>query len=220
MKPTFALNLSNERVALLHRTGRGWLQVGEVAFDTPDLSEALDYLRKTALGLSPRGVSTKLVIPNSEVLYCDVEAPGPDDEARRTQIRAGIAGRTPYAPEDLVFDWRGKGTMVKVAVVARQTLAEAEAFAVEHRFGPVSFVALPEASQFKGEPYFGQTDASKTILTKGEAVEPDRDAMTIVTRDLPISDVVAEAEERSVKRSERIEMYSSDPIAGAVEKLS
>ncbi len=219
MKPTFALNLSNERVALLHRTGRGWLQVGDVAFDTPDLSEALDYLRKTALGLSPRGVSTKLVIPNSEILYCDVEAPGPDDETRRKQIRAGLAGRTPYAPEDLVFDWRGKGTMVKVAVVARQTLTEAEAFAVEHRFGPVSFVALPDPSQFKGEPFFGQTEAAKTILAKGEAVEPDRDAMTIVTRDLPLADVPTEPEERPAKRSERHERHSGDPIAGAVEKL-
>jgi hypothetical protein len=219
MKPTFALNLSNERVGLLHRTGRGWMQIGDVAFDTPDLSEALDYLRKTALGLSPRGVTTKLVIPNSEILYCDVEAPGPDDDTRRTQIRAGLAGRTPYAPEDLVFDWRGKGTMVKVAVVARETLAEAEAFAVEHRFGPVSFVGLPDPSQFKGEPFFGLTDAAKTILTKDETVEADRDAMTIVTRDLPLADVAMPSEDRPAKRSDRSEKHASDPIAGAVEKL-
>ncbi len=219
MKPTFALNLSNERVGLLHRTGRGWLQVGEVAFDTPDLSEALAYLRRTALGLSPRGVSTKLVIPNSEILYCDVEAPGPDDETRRTQIRAGLAGRTPYAPDDLVFDWRGKGTMVKVAVVARETLTEAEAFAAEHRFGPVSFVALPDPSQFKGEPFFGATEASKTILTEGDQVDPDRDPMTIVTRDLPLADMPLAVEERPAKRAERTEKNSPDPIAGAVEKL-
>ncbi len=219
MKPTFALNLSNERVALLHRTGRGWLQIGDVAFDTPDLSEALAYLRKTALGLSPRGVSTKLVIPNSEILYCDVEAPGPDDDTRRTQIRAGLAGRTPYAPEDLVFDWRGKGTMVKVAVVARQTLVEAEAFAVEHRFGPVSFVALPDPSQFKGEPFFGPTEAAKTSLTKGDTVEPDRDAMAIVTRDLPLAELAPEPEERPARRSERSERPNSDPLAGAVEKM-
>jgi hypothetical protein len=201
MKPTFALNLSNERVGLLHRTGRGWLQVGDVAFDTPDLTEALAYLRRTALGLSPRGVSTKLVIPNSQILYIDVEAPGPDDETRRKQIAAGLVGRTPYAPDDLVFDWRGKGTMVKVAVVAKETLAEAEAFAVEHRFSPVSFVAMPDASQFKGEPYFGLTAAAKTILTKGEEIEPDRDLMTIVTRDLPVADPAPTPEKRAEKRA-------------------
>ncbi len=199
MKPTFALNLSNERVGLLHRTGRGWLQVGDVAFDTPDLPEALAYLRRTALGLAPRGVTTKLVIPDSQILYIDVEAPGPDDETRRKQIAKGLVGRTPYAPEDLVFDWRGKGTMVKVAVVARETLQEAEAFAVEHRFNPVSFVALPEASSFKGEPFFGMTDAAKGTLPKGEAVDPDRDAMTIVTRDLPMADLAPEPEPKPAK---------------------
>lgn len=219
MKPTFALNLSNERVGLLHRTGRGWLQVGEVAFDTPDLSDALAYLRRTALGLSPRGVSTKLVIPNSQILYCDVEAPGPDDEARRTQILAGLAGRTPYASADLVFDWRGKGTMVKVAVVARETLQEAEAFAVEHRFGPVSFVALPDPSQFKGEPFFGMTDAAKASLSKDETVEADRDAMTIVTRDLPLADMPPADNQLPAKRAERGEKYPAEPLADAVEKL-
>lgn len=219
MKPTFALNLSNERVGLLHRTGRGWMQVGEVAFDTPDLSEALAYLRRTALGLSPNGVTTKLVIPNSEILYCDVEAPGPDDDTRRTQIRAGLAGRTPYDPADLVFDWRGKGTMVKVAVVARETLVEAEAFAVEHRFGPVCFVALPEPSQFKGEPFFGMTEAAKTILPTGETVEHEREAMTIVTRNLPLADLPPESEERPARRSERAEKSGGDALSSAVEKL-
>lgn len=210
MKPSFALNLSNERVGLLHRTGRGWLQVGDVAFDTPDLPEALAYLRRTALGLSPRGVTSKLVIPNSQILFIDVEAPGPDDETRRKQIKAGLAGRTPYAPEDLVFDWRGKGTMVKVAVVARETLAEAEAFALEHRFSPVSFVALPDPSQFKGEPYFGPTDAAKTILTKGETIEPDRDAMTVVTRDLPLADLPAAAEDRAERRAKSSDAKRDD----------
>ena len=65
-------------IALLHRTSRGWQQVGATAFDAPDLAEALSYLRSTALGLSPRGVSTKLVIPNEQILYTQIHAPGPD----------------------------------------------------------------------------------------------------------------------------------------------
>ena len=50
---------------------------------------------------------------------------------------------TPYSVADLVFDWSGHGEVVQVAVVARETLAEAEAFAETHGFGPVSFVAMP-----------------------------------------------------------------------------
>jgi hypothetical protein len=86
MKPTFALDLTSDAVALLHRTPKGWLSVGEVAFDAPDLDEALDYLRKTALGLSPMGMATKIVLPGSQVLYTEVTAPGPSRDEKRRQI--------------------------------------------------------------------------------------------------------------------------------------
>ena len=83
MKPTFALDLTRDTIGLLHRTPKGWLSVGDVAFDAPDLPEALDYLRKTALGLSPMGVATKIVLPNTQVLYTEVHAPGPSRDEKR-----------------------------------------------------------------------------------------------------------------------------------------
>lgn len=185
MKPTFALDLTREAIALLHRTPKGWLSIGEVAFDAPDMAEALDYLRKTALGLSPMGFATKIILPNSQILYTEVEAPGPSRNDKRRQIAAALEGRTPYPVEDLVFDWSGKGATVKVAVVARETLDEAEAFAVQHRLNPVSFVGIPEGGTFVGEPWFGQTVAADTILAPGEGVDRDREAVTILHRDLP-----------------------------------
>lgn len=185
MKPRFALNFTHEKAMLLHRSGRGWQEVGEAAFDAPDLAEAMGYLRSTALGLSPKGLATKLVIPNSQILYTEVEAPGPDIDNRRTQILAALEGRTPYAVEDLVFDWSGDGPTVKVAVVARETLDEAEAFAVEHRFNPVSFVAVPEDGAFKGEPWFGPTAVSATLLAPGEKIERDSAPISVQTRSLP-----------------------------------
>ena len=109
MKPTFALDLRNDTIGLLHRTSRGWQAVGEAAIDTRDLAEALGYLRSTALGLAPRGLTTKLVIPNSQILYVTVTAPGPDAGRRRRQIAAALEGRTPYPVKDLVFDWSGTG---------------------------------------------------------------------------------------------------------------
>jgi hypothetical protein len=187
MKPTFALDLTRDSIALLHRTPKGWLSIGEVAFDTPDLSEALDYLRKTALGLSPLGFATKIILPNSQILYTEIEAPGPSRNDKRRQIAAALEGRTPYAVEDLVFDWSGKGATVKVAVVARETLEEAEEFAVRHRLNPVSFVAIPEDGAFVGEPWFGPTVAADSILAPGEGVDRDREAVTILLRDLPVS---------------------------------
>jgi hypothetical protein len=84
-----------------------------------------------------------MILPNSQILYTEVTAPGPSRDEKRRQIAAALEGRTPYPVEDLVFDWSGKGATVKVAVIARETLDEAEGFAATHRLNPVSFVAIP-----------------------------------------------------------------------------
>jgi hypothetical protein len=203
MKPSFALNLSHEGIGLLHRTIRGWLLVGEVALDVPDLAEAMGYLRSTALGLEPRGITTKLILPASQVLYTTIDAPGPTASKRRAQIRAGLEGMTPYAVDDLVYDWAGTGNMVQVAVVARETLDEAESFATEHRFGPVSFVAIPEPGEFTSEPFFGVTKASIDLLG-GDKVERDQDPVRIVgSAVLPRTEPV-EAEEPRVEPEETV----------------
>ncbi|HEY6918776.1 MAG TPA: translation initiation factor 2, partial [Tabrizicola sp.] len=191
MKPTFALDLTRETIGLLHRTPKGWLSIGEVAFDAPDLPEAMDYLRKTALGLSPLGVATKLILPNSQILYTEVHAPGPSRDEKRRQIAAALEGRTPYDVAELVFDWSGKGATVKVAVIARETLDQAEAFAAEHRLNPVSFVAIPEDGTFVGEPWFGPTTAAASILAEDETVDRDREPVSILQRELPKAEPVA-----------------------------
>jgi hypothetical protein len=182
MKPSFALNLTEDGITLLHRTSRGWMDAGSVAFGDPDLGAALDYLRSTARGLSPKGITTKLIIPESQILYLQVDAPGPDDISRRAQIELAIDGRTPYALDELVFDWCGSGPTVTVAVVARETLAEAEGFATEHRFNPVSFVAHP-VQGFDREPFFGTSTLAPSLLASGEQVEPDSAPLVILAPD-------------------------------------
>ncbi len=184
MKPSFALDFRDGSVAVLHRTARGWMPVGQTSFGSPDMDEALSYLRSTALGLSPGGVASKLIIPNDQILYISVNAPGPDDAKRREQIAVALEGRTPYAVADLVFDWWGKGDEVNVAVIARETLDEAEGFAHTHRFNPLSFVAVPDNGLFQGEPWFGTTRVADQILAPGEKVDRDQDPVRIMGRDL------------------------------------
>lgn len=180
MKPTFALNFTETSIALLHRATKGWVQVGETPFDSPDLTEALDYLRATALGLAPGGFTTKLVIPNSQLLYAEIEAPGPSEAERRAQITAALEARTSLTAEDMVFDWSGKGKTVKVVAVDRQTLDEAEDFATQHRFDPVSFVAIPEPGTFSGEPWFGPAGAAVDLPADKAAALRDRTAISII----------------------------------------
>ncbi len=197
MKPNFALNLSEDRIGLLQRTGKGWLPLGEVAFGAPDMEEQLTALREMAAHRAPRGISTKLVIPNSQILYTTVSVTATTDAARRDEIRAALAGRTPYAPEDLVFDWYGTGSDVQVAVVARETLDEAEGFAVDRAFRPISFVAIPEAGAFDGEPMFGTTAFSVAALGKGRRLERDVVAIQLIGADT-VGAAVADDEEPEV----------------------
>lgn len=177
MKPNFALNLSHDGIGLLHRktgTKNGWTLMGEVAIDDPALGEKLDMLRKNAADLEKGGLATKLLIPNSQILYTEIEAPGPDDISREVQIRKGLEGLTPYNVGDLVFDWRkGVGTKVLVAILTRETLNEAESFAKNHRLNPVSFVARPALKEFKGEAFFGKASGVSALLGPDGKIEPD-----------------------------------------------
>ena len=211
MKPSFALDFRDGAIALLHRTSRGWQQVGATSIEAPDLGEALNYLRSTALGLSPRGLATKLVIPNEQVLYTTVHAPGPEAAKRRKQIKAALEGLTPYKVDELVFDWWGSGPEVHVAVVAKETLAEAEGFAAEHRFNPVSFVAVPDNGAYLGEPFFGASALSATLLSEGEKVERDQDPILVVARDYPRAEPVAAAQAQPVAVAQ--EVVAAEPAS-------
>lgn len=150
---------------LLHRTTRGgWTVVGEVSLDAADLRDNLSYLRSTAVGLEGKGFATKLIIPESQILYREIYAPGPGHNERQGQIAAALEGQTPYDVTDLTFDWRGDGDHVEVAVVANETLEEAEEFALEHRFNPISFVTRTDRDDDPWEPFFGRSEYSYTLL--------------------------------------------------------
>lgn len=173
MKPNFALALTTEGAELLHRVEGGWAPVGAVAFDRPDMDAALADLLAEGQRLAPKGLTTKLIVPDSEIRYATVLAPGPTDEARRYQIEGEIEGLTPYAIDELAYDWAIEGDHAQVAIVARETLIEIEGFAVERGFNPVSFVAIPPGGQFLGEPFFGQTGHAGDLLKPGKMVQPD-----------------------------------------------
>lgn len=229
MKPAFALDFRDETVNLLHRSGGGWQSVGLVPLDTPDLSDALGYLRATALGLSPRGLATKLIIPNEQVLYTSVYAPGPDEATRRTQILKALEGRTPYDVNDLVFDWSGSGAEVQVAVIARETLDEAEAFATEHRLNPLCFAADPDAGEFDGEAWFGPSALASTLLAAGDVVERDAEPVAVAAHGFavePVQEITApepEPETAPEQQAELLPLDAAEPTivedAPAVEEV-
>jgi len=172
MEPAFALTLSEDGIGLQHRSKGGWKKLGEVSLDDPGLGETLKLMRGTAEGLAGGRLLTKLVIPDSHVLYTTLPVTGDSPAEKRASLQRGLDGLTPYALDDLVFDWQetGAGT-ARLAVVARETLVEAEAFAAQHRFNPVCLVACPSEDRFAGEAFFGPTALAATLLSKDEIPE-------------------------------------------------
>ena len=170
MKPGFALSLSSLGVTLLQRAAGGWHEVGFVSLDVDDLAAALTELRETGERHANGPIACKVVIPNDQIRYLSLDASGSEAD-RRAAAEIALDGATPYRVDELVFDLSDEAERTHVAAVARETLQEAEDFAVMHGFLPVSFVAVPDDMPFLGEPFFGP---SQTLVSSGEVtVEPD-----------------------------------------------
>lgn len=155
MKPNFALTLSFDGIALLHRAFPGWHLVGDVSPDSEALTADLTDLRDKAQALDASGLRSKLVLPDEQIKYLQIDAPDGTDPGEA--VREALIGATPYAVDDLAFDYTVEAGKIFIAAVAKETLDEAEDFAVLHRFNPVSFVAMPVNGEFVGEPFFGAT---------------------------------------------------------------
>jgi len=177
MKPNFALTLSFDGIGLLHRAFPGWHLVGDVALDSADLSAELTTLRQRALMLDASGLRCKLVLPNDQVKYLSIRDFDGDVSDMDASVRSALEGATPYGVDDLAFDWSFDNGVLSIAAVARETLAEAEAFAVDHQFNPVCYVATPDVGQYVGEPYFGVSAWAK--IDAGGDIEVARDSSPI-----------------------------------------
>jgi hypothetical protein len=192
MKPNFALSLSFEGIRLLHRSGVGWTIVGDVPLDSPDLRAELAVLRQRALALDPAGMRTKILLPNDQIRYIALDT----TRATEDDVRAALEGATPYAVDELVYDFVRGGGRTYVAAVARETLGEAEAFATEHRFAPVSFAGVPEAFTYVGEAFFGQTAAAVTLLPPGTRIERDKEPVAVKSAARQVPPVTIEKAEK------------------------
>ncbi|MBU3259329.1 hypothetical protein KPG71_04800 [Roseovarius sp. PS-C2] len=180
MKPNFALFLSFEGIRLLHRAFPGWHDVGEVSLEVEDLPTELTALRDRAQALTASPMICKLVIPDAQIKYLTFDGQGATGEALEQAVRTHLDGATPYALDDLAYDWSFEAGQVHVAAVAHETLAEAEDFATLHGFAPVSFVARPAQGRFVGEPWFGETAQAARHLPEGETLERDTAPVRII----------------------------------------
>jgi hypothetical protein len=177
MNSNFALSLSFDGMRLMHRVPDGWHLVGEVALDDADVTGSLARLRAAAETLEPNGIATKLLIPNDQIKYLALDT----TSAEVAEVRDALHGATPYSVDELAYDFAKGGGRTYVAAVARETLVEAQQFATEHGFNPISFAAIPEPFTYVGEAFFGATGEN--------SVERDAEPVNIIGQ----SDVVMAA---------------------------
>lgn len=161
MQPEFALSLSFEGIALLRRVSGAWASIESISLETDDLDTAVVGLRQKAQSLAPGGARVALIIPNEQIRYLDLPDLGGDSSSRDAAIRAALDGATPYAVEELVYDHSLEGRRLLIAAVARETLAEAQSFAENYGFKPVSFLARAEEGAFSGPVFFGAVPSWK-----------------------------------------------------------
>ncbi|MBM1220849.1 hypothetical protein JQU17_15955 [Ponticoccus sp. SC2-23] len=200
MKPNFSLSLSFDGISLLYRGKSGWSEVGSVSLEDADLSGSLAALRAEALELAPDGIRSKLIIPNDQIKYLDLPGKGLKD----ADVRAALEGATPYAVEELSYDFSEHESGTAIAAIANETLEEAEAFAAEHEFGPVSFVAVPDPDGFPGEPFFGKAKAAS-----GTRVTRDKTPVPLTT--IPSASAGVDQPTAPETASEEVESVSEAP---------
>jgi hypothetical protein len=177
MTSDLALTLSFEGIGLLTRVPGGWHLLGEVGLDSPDLVCDLAQLRGQAVAVGGEDFTTTLVLPNDQIKYLTLPAGRMNEKKRRQKAEDALEVETPYRADQLVFDIAIRDKTPQVAAVARDTLDEAEAFAVEHAFNPVAFTAIPDEVSFSGAPDFGDTAHARAAGIKPKA---DKTAIVVV----------------------------------------
>lgn len=168
-KPIFALDLSNEGIALWHRKGSSWIALGQVSLSDPEFEMRLIELRDKA---PVRGRTAVVRIPRSEVMLSRVRLGVFEGEAAASHARKQIENLTPYTMDQIAYDLgeKGAGNTAPVAVVARKTLQEAEDFARSHGFDPVHFTTQYAANEFPREPRFYTADPQPARAVLGWVV--------------------------------------------------
>lgn len=181
-RPEFALSFSPEAVHLLRREGRDWTELGQARFDDAEMRQGLDALRRRIDTEAPRGHVLRLVIPADQILYTTLPL-GPAQSPRQA-VKNALDGLTPYPIGQIAFDWESAGEdLARVAAVARQTLEEAEGFALRYGFEADRFIALPDADSFSREPVFGATEHAPSPVDAPPAIveEPAAPPLAAVT---------------------------------------
>ncbi|MEM8592430.1 MAG: hypothetical protein AAGF13_07865 [Pseudomonadota bacterium] len=212
MTPDFALHFTVDEITLDQRVAGFWVTLGKASFTSGQFAGEITALRSRGMSTAKTAgidFATKLVLPDEQIKFLTLR----DRSANKSKVSLALEGATPYALEDLQFDWISGGGTTRIAAVAKETLQEAQSFAEQYGFAPIAFVALPENGWDGSEAFFGAVSGSQA----------ERDETPYIRG--TVDDVAAaEAAKAAQKAAEEVEttefLASAEPVpeepAGAV----
>ena len=194
MKPAISLSFSENGISLHHLSDGDWYCIGTVPLHAPDLQIQMQALRDQGFVLE-NDLSCTLIIPSDQVRLLTVKTGGLEPEAAVRKIEATLASATPYSLSELAYVTTLDGAETHVAAVARQTLDEARAFAVDHGFIPEGFRVSATGKDALSEPSYEMPalpadNASPVAASIPESETPE----TASTPEIPVHAIVGEAE--------------------------
>lgn len=175
MHAKFALSLSPDCIQLLYEAATGWEDLGTADPASAGLEQELADLKAAARLHTDDDIICTLVLPNEHIRYLHLDSTLLEDADCNAAAAEALEAATPYNASELAIAVTVADDTTWVAGVARETLAEAEAFAVAHGFAPWDFAAWPDPDQFLGTASFGLSKLAQSTA-QADAPAPQENA--------------------------------------------
>ena len=177
MSSKFLLHLSSDSIDLERQGASGrWHRLGSVSPDTKHLIEALAHLRQTVVTEASNPLEVLVALPADQIKRVDLD----HTDTSTAALQRALAGQTPYEFHELCVDCLPTPRGQTIAVIAQETLEEAESLTQAFGFKAAGFVALPGGawennfSVFQRAGYGEQSrpSAYSAVVPEARAVDP------------------------------------------------
>ena len=177
MSSKFLLHLSSDSIDLERQGASGrWHRLGSVSPDTKHLIEALAHLRQTEVTEASNPLEVLVALPADQIKRVDLD----HTDTSTAALQRALAGQTPYEFHELCVDCLPTPRGQTIAVIAQETLEEAESLTQAFGFKAAGFVALPGGawennfSVFQRAGYGEQSrpSAYSAAVPEARAVDP------------------------------------------------
>jgi hypothetical protein len=140
-------------IRLTYRLYGSWTVLGDVSIRSRRLDAEIEELMQVARRVHPGPLVTDVWLPRSHVRF-EIVTWHDDEQTRQENIMRKLAELAATGTGELAHDWAPDRGLIRLAVVERLTLLEAERFAIQHGLTSASFTARALGRDFPRAPVF------------------------------------------------------------------